>query len=29
MTASMLLMSALMLISCEQTGDDTNMDAGF
>lgn len=29
MTASMLLMSALMLISCEQTGDDINMDAGF
>ena len=30
MTASMLLMSALMLVSCNKTsGDDTNMDAGF
>ena len=30
MTASMLLMSALMLVSCEKTGgDDTSMDAGF
>ncbi len=30
MTASMLLMSALMLVSCDKTGgDDTNMDAGF
>ena len=29
MTASMLLMSALMLVSCEKAGDDTSMDAGF
>ena len=30
MTASMLLMSALMLVSCEKTGgDETSMDAGF
>lgn len=30
MTASMLLMSALMLVSCDKTGgDDINMDAGF
>ena len=29
MTASMLLMSALMLVSCDKAGDDTSMDAGF
>jgi hypothetical protein len=27
--ASLLLMSAVVLISCDKTGDDTNMDAGF